>query len=98
MTAAGCHWGNSWGLEYPLYFAPPGFKEKPTLKRSNAFPIVGEECRLVREGVGLLDIASFSRYEVTGPEAESWLAWLTAGAFRSPAALGLLRCSPRLAS
>jgi glycine cleavage system aminomethyltransferase T len=25
---------------------------------------------MVREGVGLLDIASFSRYEVTGAEAE----------------------------
>jgi dimethylglycine dehydrogenase len=37
MTAAGCHWGNSWGLEVPLFFAPAGFKEKPTLKRSNAF-------------------------------------------------------------
>jgi dimethylglycine dehydrogenase len=53
MTAAGCHWGNSWGLEIPLYFAPAGFEEKPTLKRSNAFDIVGAECRMVREGVGL---------------------------------------------
>ena len=26
MTAAGCHWGNSWGLEVPLFFAPPGFQ------------------------------------------------------------------------
>ena len=67
MTAAGCQWGNSWGLEIPLYFGPPGFKEKPTLKRSNAFDLVGAECRAVRESVGLLDIAPFSRYEVTGP-------------------------------
>ena len=93
MTAAGCQWGNSWGLEYPLYFAPQGFKERPTLKRSNAFPIVGEECRLVREGVGLLDIASFSRYEVTGPEVEQWLAWLMAGAMPKP---GRARLAPML--
>ncbi len=93
MTAAGCHWGNSWGLEYPLYFAPPGFKERPTLKRSNAFPIVGEECRLVREGVGLLDIAAFSRFEVTGPAAEGWLAWLMAGAIPKP---GRARLAPML--
>ena len=46
MTAAGCRWGVSWGLEVPLYFAPsPGFLETPTLKRSNAHPIVGAECR-----------------------------------------------------
>ena len=82
MSAAGCQWGNSWGLEIPLYFGPPGFKEKPTLKRSNAFDIVGAECRAVREGVGLLDIAPFSRYEVTGPEAEA-LARLADG--RTPA-------------
>ena len=27
MTAAGCRWGNSWGLEVPLYFAPKGSKK-----------------------------------------------------------------------
>ena len=78
MSAAGCQWGSSWGLEIPLYFGPPGFREKPTLKRSNAFDIVGAECRAVRQGVGLIDIAAFSRYEVTGPAAESWLDWLIA--------------------
>ena len=93
MTAAGCHWGNSWGLEVPLFFAPPGFKEKPTLKRSNAFDIVGAECRMVREGVGLLDIASFSRYEVTGPEAESWLDWMTVSRLPKP---GRARLAPML--
>ena len=73
MTAAGCRWGASFGLETPLYFAPEGFTEKPTLKRSNAFPIVAEECRAMREAVGLLDISGFSRFEVTGRGAEAWL-------------------------
>ncbi|HTZ67376.1 MAG TPA: FAD-dependent oxidoreductase [Roseiarcus sp.] len=93
MTAAGCQWGNSWGLEVPLYFAPPGFKEKPTLKRSNAFDMVGAECRMVREGVGLIDIASFSRYEVTGPEAERWLDGMTASRLPKP---GRARLAPML--
>lgn len=74
MTAAGARWGASYGLELPLYFAPaPDFKEKPTLRRSNAFPIVAQECKAVREAVGLLDISGFSRFEVTGPKAENWL-------------------------
>ena len=73
MTAAGCKWGNSWGLEIPLVFGPPGYEENPTLNRSNAFEIVAEECKAVREKVGLLDITGFSRYEVTGPDAEAWL-------------------------
>ena len=93
MTAAGCRWGNSWGLEVPLYFAPAEFEEKPTLKRSNAFDIVSAECRVVREGVGLLDIASFSRYEVTGPEAESWLDWMTVSQLPKP---GRARLAPML--
>ncbi|MEC7586077.1 MAG: FAD-dependent oxidoreductase, partial [Pseudomonadota bacterium] len=73
MTAAGAVWGNSWDLEVPLYFAPQGFAETPSLKRSNAFDIVGGECRAVRENVGLLDITGFSRFEVSGPNAEAWL-------------------------
>jgi dimethylglycine dehydrogenase len=93
MSAAGCRWGNSWGLEIPRYFAPPGFEEKPTLKRSNAFDVVGAECRAVREGVGLLDIAPFSRYEVTGPEAERWLDRLIAA--RLPKA-GRAKLAPML--
>ncbi len=93
MTAAGCHWGNSWGLEVPLFFAPAGFTEKPTLKRSNAFDIVGAECRAVREDVGVLDIASFSRYEVTGAEAGRWLDWLMASRLPKP---GRARLAPML--
>lgn len=73
MTAAGCRWGQSWDLEVPLYFAPEGFEEKPSLKRSNAFDIVAAECKSVRTGVGLLDITGFSRFEVSGEGAEDWL-------------------------
>lgn len=78
MTAAGAQWGNSWGMEVPLCFAPEGFSEISTLKRSNAFDIVGEECRKVREGVGILDITAFARYEITGPGTEAWLDRLLA--------------------
>lgn len=73
MDRSGAVWGVNWGLEVPLVFAPEGFAETPTLKRSNAFPIVAEECAAVRNAVGLVDISGFSRFEVTGPKAESWL-------------------------
>ncbi|MDU8929858.1 FAD-dependent oxidoreductase [Alisedimentitalea sp. MJ-SS2] len=74
MSEAGCRWGVSWDLETPLYFAPSkDFEENLTLKRSNAFDIVAEECKAIREGVGLMDITGFSRYEITGPNAEAWL-------------------------
>ncbi len=93
MTAAGAHWGVSWDLEVPLYFAPSGFEETPSLKRSNAFEIVGAECRAVRERVGLLDISGFSRFEVTGPEAKAWLNRLVAAKLPGP---GRARLAPML--
>lgn len=94
MTAAGCQWGQSWDLEVPLYFVEPGFEETPSLKRSNAHPIVAEECRAVRDSVGLLDITGFSRFEVTGPNAEAWLDHIMAS--KLPVA-GRAKLAPMLA-
>ncbi|HUP15962.1 MAG TPA: FAD-dependent oxidoreductase [Acidimicrobiia bacterium] len=93
MTAAGAHWGSSYGLEVPIYFAPREFSETPTLRRSNAFDIVGEECRQVRSGVGILDISSFSRYEIAGPNAEPWLDNLLSSRLPAP---GRIRLAPML--
>ena len=94
MTAAGCRWGASYGLEVPLYFAPsPEFEETPTLRRSNAFGIVGEECRTVREAAGLLDISGFSRFEVTGEGARAWLDRIMASRLPGP---GCARLAPML--
>ena len=94
MTEAGCKWGTSWDLEVPLYFAPKGFEETPTLKRSNAFDIVAAEHKTIREGVGLLDITGFSRYEVSGPNAARWLDRLMASKLPAP---GRARLAPMLA-
>jgi len=94
MTAAGCRWGASYGLELPLYFAPSAeFTEKPTLKRSNAFDIVAEECKAVRGGVGLLDISGFSRFEVSGSGAAAWLDRVMASKLPAP---GRARLAPML--
>jgi dimethylglycine dehydrogenase len=81
MSAAGCQWAASWGLEVPVYFAPKGFTENPTLRRSNAFDIVGTEVRAVREAAGLIDSTGFARYEVSGRGAEVWLDRLLACRF-----------------
>ncbi|MYH58140.1 MAG: FAD-dependent oxidoreductase [Boseongicola sp. SB0675_bin_26] len=94
MTQAGCRWGVSWDLEAPLYFAPSeDFVESLTLKRSNAHDIVAAECRNVRANVGMVDITGFSRYEVTGPGAETWLDNLLASRLPGP---GQARLAPML--
>ncbi|MEL6610445.1 MAG: glycine cleavage system protein T, partial [Pseudomonadota bacterium] len=91
----GCRWGQSWDLEVPLYFAPSeDFEEDLTLKRSNAHDIVAKECKTIREGVGLLDISGFSRFEVSGPNAEAWLDNLMASKLPKP---GHAKLAPMLA-
>jgi len=93
MTEAGARWGVSYGLEIPLYFAPRDFEELPTLKRSNAYPIIEKECHAVRANAGLLDISGFSRFEVTGANAEQWLDRMMASKLPSP---GRVKLAPML--
>ena len=93
MSAAGARWGASYGLEIPLYFAPEGFEETPTLKRSNAFDLVAAECKATREAAGLLDISGFSRFEVSGPGAEAWLDRIMASKLPKP---GRAKLAPML--
>jgi len=80
LDAQGAVWGASFGLEHALWFSPegPGQVETPTFRRSNAFGPVAEECRAVRTGVGLLEIANFAKYEVSGPGAANFLDGIVA--------------------
>ncbi len=80
LKARGAVFGAAFGLEHALWFAPPGSEAAETLtyRRSNAFRPVAQECRAVREAVGLIEISSFAKYAVEGPEAELWLNRLLA--------------------
>ena len=95
LVAANAVFGASYGLEVPLWFAPPGGDpvETPSFRRSNAHAPVGEECRAVREGVGIFDGASFAKYEISGPDAAAYLDRLCAS--RLPRA-GRVRMGPML--
>ncbi|MEP7084860.1 MAG: FAD-dependent oxidoreductase, partial [Betaproteobacteria bacterium] len=91
LKARGAVFGASFGLEHALWFAPEGSdaREDVTYRRSNAHGPVGEECRAVRSAVGLLEISTFSRYEVTGAGAEAWLNRVLANRLPQPGRLGL---------
>jgi dimethylglycine dehydrogenase len=80
LEARNAVFGVSYGLEHALWFAPQGTDpvEEVTFRRSNAHPVVAEECRAVRDAVGLIEISNFAKYEVTGPDAEGWLSHLLA--------------------
>ena len=61
-------------------FAPEGKKaeEAVTFRRSEAFDIVGDECRAVRNSVGVLEISGYAKYEITGSGAEGRLSHMLA--------------------
>ena len=72
--------GVSYGLEHALWFAPPGQKpvEDVTFARSNSHGPTAAECYAVRHDVGLIETASFAKYEVSGAGAEMWLSRMLA--------------------
>ncbi len=96
QRSLGARFGVVWGMETPQYFAPgqPDFVETPSLKRSNAHPLVAAEVAATRTAAGLLDTGVYGRYEVSGPLAAGWLDGLLAN--RLPP-LGRLRLAPMLA-
>ena len=75
FLAQGAVMGDSWGMETPLWFAPPGEKAEDIVSfhRSNDFEPIKAECLAVREAVGVTEIANFAKYEITGAGAEAWL-------------------------
>ena len=80
QKAAGAVFGVRNGWERPYWFAPANVEPRdvPSFRRANWFEAVGAEARAVRERVGLLELSSFSKYEVSGPGAEAFLDRLCA--------------------
>ncbi len=91
MGAAGAVFGVSFGLEQPLWFAPPGTEavEQVTFRRSNAHGPVGEECRNVRTGVGLIETSGYAKYEISGASAEAFLDRVLANRMPAPGRITL---------
>ncbi len=80
LQARGAVFGASFGLEHALWFAPQGTPpvEDVTFRRSNAHAAVAGECAAVRNAVGLLEIATYAKYEISGEGAARWLDHLLA--------------------
>ncbi len=67
--------GSKLGWERPNWFAPDGVapRDELSMGRQNWFDAVGEEHRLVREGVGVFDQSSFAKFELRGSDAAAAL-------------------------
>jgi dimethylglycine dehydrogenase len=80
LKQMGAVFGQRYGWERPNWFAPEGVERKDawSFRRTNYFEHVGNECRRLRERVGVIDLTPFTKFEVTGPGAETWLDSLVA--------------------
>jgi len=76
----GAVFGMSWCWEHPLWFAGKGREGSETygFTRQPWFDAVGEECRALRAGVGVLDTSNFAKYHIAGKGAGDWLDRLVA--------------------
>jgi len=72
LTKGGIH-TEAMGWERPKWFSLDGQVEEHSFRRNNIFEVVAAECAAVRERVGILDLSSFSKYEVSGSDAEAFL-------------------------
>jgi len=80
LDRLGAVWGQRYGWERANWFAPAGVARHDacSFRRSNYFSQVGNECRLMRERVGVIDLSPFTKHETAGPGAEAWLDGLVA--------------------
>jgi len=78
LRAKGCVFTEGFGWERPKWFSPDGREEEGTFRRNNVFEVVAAECRGVRERVGVMELPSFAVFEVSGPDAETFLDRLCA--------------------
>ena len=96
LKEEGAVFGSAYGFERPLWFAKNGVEGRDILsfRRPNWFEPVGEECRALRAGVGMLEISTFAKYLVEGPGAEAFLDRVLA--CRIPQKTGRMVLAPML--
>jgi dimethylglycine dehydrogenase len=73
LKSKGAVFSETFGWERPKWFSLDGRKEELGFRRNNIFEVVGDECKAVRERVAVLDLSSFTKHDVTGPDAEKFL-------------------------
>ena len=91
LVARGARMGQGFGLEHALWFAdgPDDAWEDPTFERNRSHDYVAREVRAVREAVGGIEIANFSKHEFKGAGARAYLDRVLAGHVPGPGRLAL---------
>jgi len=91
FVSQGAVMGDSFGLENVLWFAndEDDAYEDPTIKRSRSHEYVSKEVTNVRENVGVIELANFSKHEFKGKESRKYLDFVLAGRIPKPGRISL---------
>jgi dimethylglycine dehydrogenase len=73
LKAEGAQFSQVFGWERPRWYAKEGEKERFSFRRSNWWQAVREEALAVRERVGLMDLSTFAKFDITGKDAHAFL-------------------------
>ncbi len=73
LKSQGAQFSQIFGWERARWYAAAGESERFSFKRSNWWQAVRGEALAVREGVGLMDLSTFSKYDVKGKDAYTFL-------------------------
>ena len=69
LLSAGAVFGERYGWEAPLWYAPGGANFDYKIGRQDWYPQAQEECAATRDSVALYDQSNYSRYLVQGKDA-----------------------------
>ncbi|HSA80592.1 MAG TPA: FAD-dependent oxidoreductase, partial [Geminicoccaceae bacterium] len=98
LAAKGAMFGARGGWERATWFVRDGepAEQRLSYRHGNWHAAVGEECRVVRERVGVLDLGGFAKLEVTGAGAAAFLDRLICGRLPRVGRVALAyMCSPK---
>ena len=73
LKSFGAQFAQVFGWERARWYAKSGQDERYSFKRSNWWGPVRAEALAVREGVGLMDLSTFSKFDVQGRDAHAFL-------------------------
>src|SRR5262249_17621398 len=73
LKAEGAQFAQIFGWERARWYDKSGKGEDFSFRRSNWWQAVKEEALTVRERVGLMDLSTFAKFEVSGPDACAFL-------------------------
>lgn len=73
LAGEGAQFSQIYGWERARWYDKAGQGENYSYRRNNTFEAVRAEAMAVRERVGLMDLSTFSKFEVKGPDAFAFL-------------------------